>query len=73
MQVLIAPEKFKPAFQPPKPPTLWQRAGARGWPLDKPLEMECLPVADGGGGTAEAIRDALAGRWVTLAVHDPLD
>src|SRR5262249_26336953 len=39
---------------------------AEGWPVDKPLEIERLPVADGGEGTAEAIHDALAGRWITL-------
>jgi glycerate 2-kinase len=44
----------------------------QGWPVDKPLEIECLPVADGGEGTAEAIHDALAGRWITLAVRDPI-
>ena len=29
-------------------------------------------MADGGEGTAEAIRDALAGRWVMLIVRDPI-
>jgi glycerate kinase len=38
----------------------------------KPLEIERLPVADGGEVTAEAIHDALAGRWVTLVVRDPI-
>ena len=40
--------------------------------MDNPLEIERLPVADGGKRTAEAIRDALAGRWITLAVCDPI-
>ena len=29
-------------------------------------------MADGGEGTGEAIHDALAGRWVTLVVRDPI-
>jgi glycerate kinase len=40
--------------------------------VDKLLEIERLPVADGGEGTAEAIHDALAGRWITLDVRDPI-
>jgi len=71
MHVLIAPTSLKAAFGRPG----GQRFGgglARGWPPNQSLEIECLPVADGGEGTAEAIHDALAGRWVTLVVRDPL-
>src|SRR5205823_13278259 len=68
MRVLIAPDKFKGSL------SAAQAAAAlpEGWPVDKPLEIERLPVADDGEGTAEAIHDALAGRWITLAVRDPI-
>ena len=72
MQVLIAPDKFKGSLSAAQAADALAEGWREGWPLDKPLEIECLPVADGGEGTAEAIRDALAGRWVALAVHDPI-
>jgi glycerate 2-kinase len=72
MRVLIAPDKFKGSLSGAQAAA----ALAEGWrdarPADEPLEIERLPVADGGEGTAEAIHDALAGRWITLAVRDPI-
>jgi len=62
MRVLIAPDKFKGSLSAAQAAAVL----AEGWPVDKPLEIERLPVADGGEGTAEAIHDALAGRWITL-------
>jgi glycerate kinase len=41
----------------------FQRAG---------LDARALPVADGGEGTAEALRSALGGRWHEAVVADPL-
>ncbi|MCS7006323.1 MAG: glycerate kinase, partial [Gaiellaceae bacterium] len=35
-------------------------------------EAELLPVADGGEGTASALRSALGGDWREAAAHDPL-
>jgi len=35
-------------------------------------EVELLPLADGGPGTAEALVAALQGSWHTVPVHDPL-
>ena len=72
MRVLIAPDKFKGSLTAAQAAAALAAGWREGWPLGKPLEIECLPVADGGEGTAEAIHDALAGRWITLAVHDPL-
>jgi glycerate kinase len=72
MRVLIAPDKFKGSLTAAEAANALAEGWRQGWPEDKPLEIECLPVADGGEGTAEAIHDALAGRWVTLAVHDPI-
>jgi glycerate 2-kinase len=72
MHVLIAPDKFKGSLTAAQAAASLAEGWRAGWPVDKPLEIECLPVADGGEGTAEAIHDALAGRWITLAVHDPI-
>lgn len=72
MRLLIAPDKFKGSLTAAEAAAALAEGWREGWPKDKPLEIECLPVADGGEGTAEAIHDALAGRWITLAVHDPI-
>jgi glycerate 2-kinase len=72
MHVLIAPDKFKGSLTAAEAAAALAEGWRAGWPEDKPLEIECLPVADGGEGTAEAIHDALAGRWIALAVHDPI-
>jgi glycerate kinase len=72
MRVLIAPDKFKGSLTAAEAAAALAEGWRQGWPEDKPLEIECLPIADGGEGTAEAIHDALAGRWITLAVHDPI-
>jgi glycerate 2-kinase len=72
MRVLIAPDKFKGSLTAAQAAAALAEGWREGWPADKPLEIECLPVADGGEGTAEAIHDAMAGRWITLAVRDPI-
>jgi len=68
LHVLIAPDKFKGSLSAAALAEGWRK----GWAVDKPLEIELLPEADSGEGTAEAIHDALAGRWITLAVRDPI-
>jgi glycerate 2-kinase len=72
MHLLIAPDKFKGSLSAAEAANALAEGWRDGWPVDKPLEIERLPVADGGEGTAEAICDALAGRWVRLAVRDPI-
>jgi glycerate 2-kinase len=72
MHVLIAPDKFKGSLTAAQAAAALAEGWRQGWPVDKPLEIECLPVADGGEGTAEAIHGALIGCWITLAVHDPI-
>jgi glycerate kinase len=72
MHVLIAPDKFKGTLSATQAADALAEGWRDGWPTDKHLEIERLPVADGGEGTAEAIHDALAGHWVTLAAHDPI-
>jgi glycerate kinase len=72
MRVLIAPDKFKGSLSAAQAAEALAKGWREGWPMVNPLEIETLPVADGGEGTAEAVCDALAGRWVVLAVRDPI-
>lgn len=75
MRILIAPDKFKGSLSGAEAAHALAegfRAGFGGDDLPGGLQTECLPVADGGEGTAEALRDALGGRWVERTVADPL-
>jgi glycerate kinase len=72
VRILIAPDKFKGSLSALEAATAiadgWRMGSAPG--LD--LELRCRPVADGGEGTAQVIRDALDGYWVSCNVSDPL-
>ncbi len=73
MRVLIAPDKFKGSLTAVQAAEALGEGWREGWPeAAGPLEIEMIPIADGGEGTAEAFCDALGGRWVTCAAHDPL-
>ena len=70
MRVLIAPDKFKG--------TLNAREVAQN--IAKGLlhvlpdaQIEMVPMADGGEGTAEAVCDARGCSWLDCKAHDPLD
>ena len=39
---------------------------------DPDAEIRCLPMADGGEGTARALADATGGTMLTAGAHDPL-
>jgi glycerate kinase len=73
MHVLVAPDKFKGSLSAAEAGAALGAGWRDGWPAEEPLEIEYLPMADGGEGTAEAIHDALHGRWVVRTVHDPID
>ena len=69
MRILIAPDKFKG--------TLNARDAAQN--IAKGLldvlsdaQIEVLPMADGGEGTAEAVCDAGSCSWIECKAHDPL-
>src|SRR5512132_990990 len=69
MKILIAPDKFKGALN--------ARDAAQN--IAKGLldvlpdaQIEVMPMADGGEGTAEAICDALGCSWLKCKAHDPL-
>ena len=69
MKFLIAPDKFKGALSAREV----ANAIAKGLREVLPkAEIEIVPMADGGEGTAEVICDALQGDWVKCNAHDPV-
>jgi glycerate 2-kinase len=69
VRILIAPDKFKGAL------SARHVAGnvAKGLRDVFPnAEIEIVPMADGGEGTAEAICQARAGSWLKCKAHDPI-
>ena len=69
MRILIAPDKFKGALNAREV----AKNIARGL-LDvlPDAQIEMVPMADGGEGTAGAVCDARACSWLECKVHDPL-
>ena len=69
MRILIAPDKFKGCLSAPEV----ARHIAVGLRAALPhAQIDLLPLADGGEGTAEVICNALNGSWVKCNAHDPL-
>jgi len=69
MRILIAPDKFKGALN------AREVAGniAKGLRDVLPdVEIDIVPMADGGEGTAEAICEARGGSWLKCKAHDPI-
>lgn len=69
MKILIAPDKFKGSLGA-REVAECIATGLRDVLPDATIEI--VPVADGGEGTAEVIRQAWAGAWVACAAHDAL-
>lgn len=69
MKILIAPDKFKGALNARQV----AQSIAKGL-LDvlPDAEIEIMPMADGGEGTAEAICEVRGCSWVECKAHDPL-
>jgi glycerate kinase len=69
MRVLIAPDKFRGTLSADEA----AQAIARGWRRAVPrVEVETLPLGDGGEGTLDALVAALGGERVTETVTGPL-
>jgi glycerate 2-kinase len=69
VKILIAPDKFKGALN------ARDVAGNISKGLYEVLpnaEIEIVPMADGGEGTAEAICEARSGSWLKCKAHDPI-
>lgn len=69
MRILVAPDKFKGSLGAEEVGT-HIAAGLRT--VLREAEIEVMPIADGGEGTAEAIRRARRGEWVECPAHDAL-
>jgi glycerate kinase len=69
MRILIAPDKFKSCLTAPEVAKEIAAGIRDAFPK---AEIESMPVADGGDGTAEVLCHALGGSWVTCKAHDPL-
>ncbi len=69
MRILIAPDKFKGCLSAQE--VAEEIASGIREALPK-AQIELMPIADGGDGTAEILSDALHGLWVTCRVHGPL-
>ncbi len=74
MHILLAPDKFKGSLTGAEAAAAMEAGLRDSWLATErgPLTFERLPMADGGEGTAESIRDALGGEWVPVTVRDPL-
>jgi len=69
VKILIAPDKFKGALNAREIAENIAK-GLRGTLPD--AEIEIVPMADGGEGTAEAICEARSGSWLNCKAHDPI-
>jgi glycerate kinase len=69
MKILVAPDKFKGSLNA-RDVAENIAAGLRDVLPDAIIGM--VPVADGGEGTAAAIREACGGEWVSCGAHDAL-
>ena len=72
MRVLIAPDNFKGSLTAAEAASALADGWRAGWPVGRALEIEMMPLADGGEGTTEAMLTALGGQWVQHTVADPL-
>lgn len=69
MKIIMAPDSFKGALRSPEVAA----ALAAGWRAERSAdEVLEIPLADGGEGTAEALRRATGGGRVGVNVHDAL-
>lgn len=68
-RIVISPNAFKESISAPAAADAIAQGVLRVLPK---AEIMCVPIADGGDGTAESILAARDGRWVELEVHDPL-
>jgi glycerate kinase len=70
MKILIAPDKFKGTLNARE---VAQNIAKGVLDVVPDAQIEVVPMADGGEGTAEAICDAHACSWRECKAHDPLD
>jgi glycerate kinase len=69
VRILVAPDKFKGSLGAAEAA---QAIGAGLRDVLRDAQVTCLPIADGGEGTADVICSAVGGEWHSCTVHDPL-
>ncbi len=69
MRILIAPDKFKGTLNARE---VAQNIAKGLLDVMPDAQIEIVPMADGGEGTAEAICDARGCSWIECKAHDPL-
>jgi glycerate kinase len=69
VRILIAPDKFKGALSARE---VADNIAKGLLDILPDANIDILPMADGGEGTAEVISDALGDSWMTCDAHDPL-
>ena len=69
MRILIAPDKFKGTLSARE---VGDAIAAGLGEVLPDAEINVVPMADGGEGTADAISQALGATWVTCRAHDPM-
>ena len=69
MKIIIAPDSFKESLTAAQAAAAIQRGFAQILPQ---ADYVCVPMADGGEGTAAALVAACGGTWASTTVSDPL-
>lgn len=69
MKIVIAPDSFKGSLSALEVARSIQKGILN---VDKNIDTDIVPMADGGEGTVQSVIDASAGKIVELTVHDPL-
>ncbi|MDI3256646.1 MAG: glycerate kinase [Kyrpidia sp.] len=69
MRIVIAPDSYKGSLPAPRVAAAMARAAREVFPR---AEVDEIPMADGGEGTAEALASATGGRLITVQVTGPL-
>ncbi len=69
MRILVAPQQFKGSLSAGEAAEAIADGLRRALPG---VELDLLPLADGGPGTVEALVEASGGRFREFSVHDPL-
>ncbi|MDG0994149.1 MAG: glycerate kinase [Akkermansiaceae bacterium] len=69
MNILLAPDKFKGTFTAEEICAIISRGLSEALPN---ASIDTCPIADGGDGFAEILRQSLNGEWVDCAAHDAI-
>lgn len=68
MRIVVATDKFKGSLSSRAAGEAIKQGLLRAWPR---AQVDVIPVADGGDGTAQALLDAVGGRWLERDVRGP--